>query len=78
MQFIPNSWRLLGQDGNRDGIKDVHNIDDAALAAAVHLCDVGGDLTQPSNWINAINAYNSSVEYNNRVAEAANHYATVR
>ena len=36
------------------------------------------DLTQPSNWIEAVNAYNSSVEYNNRVAKAATDRAALR
>lgn len=78
MQFIPSTWANAAQDGNRDGKKDINQIDDAALATAMHLCEVGGDLTQPENWIDAIRAYNPSVPYNNRVAEAANHYATLR
>lgn len=78
MQFIPSTWEAAAQDGNRDGKTDINQIDDAALATAIHLCDVGGDLTQAQNWIAAINAYNPSVDYNNRVAEAATHYATLR
>lgn len=78
MQFIPQTWGAYGQDGNGDGSRDIHQIDDAALAAAAYLCDVGGDLTAPDRWIAAVSAYNPSVEYNNRVAEAANHYATLR
>ena len=78
MQFIPSTWELTAQDGNRDGKTDINQIDDAALAAAMHLCDVGGDLTVSANWIAAIGAYNPSIEYNNRVAEAANHYAALR
>lgn len=78
MQFIPDTWNRYAQDGNGDGKTDVHQIDDAALSAAVYLCTAGGDLSEPSNWIVAIDAYNPSVAYNNRVAEAANHYASVR
>lgn len=78
MQFIPSTWEKAAQDGNLDGKKDINQIDDAALATAMHLCEVGGDLTQPENWIAAISAYNPSVPYNNRVAEAANHFATLR
>jgi membrane-bound lytic murein transglycosylase B len=77
MQFTPSTWQTAAQDGNRDGAKDVNQIDDAALATAMHLCQVGGDLTKADNWIAAISAYNPSVEYNNRVAEAASHYATL-
>lgn len=78
MQFIPETWAQYAQDGNADGITDANQIDDAALTAAVYLCTAGGDLTDPASWIAAINAYNPSVEYNNRVAESANHYATLR
>ncbi len=74
-QFIPSTWELAAQDGNGDGVADVNQIDDAALAAAVHLCQVGGDLTQDANWIAAIGAYNASTEYNHRVAAAAEYYA---
>lgn len=75
MQFIPATWELWGADGNRDGVRDPQNIDDSALAAARYLCDVGGDLTVPANWIAAIHAYNPTVEYNNLVADAASYYA---
>ena len=77
MQFIPESWNLFGRDGNDDGEKDPHQIDDAALGAAVHLCDSAGDLGQPADWIAAVGAYNSSIDYNNRVADAAEHYASL-
>lgn len=76
MQFIPSTWKKAAQDGNRDGVEDINNIDDAALAAAVHLCEVGGDLTQAKNWIAAVSAYNPSDEYNKKVSEAATRYAT--
>jgi membrane-bound lytic murein transglycosylase B len=72
MQFIPSTWAQAGQDGNKDGAKDINQIDDAALAAAMHLCDVGGDLSLAQNRITAISAYNDSVDYNNKVADAAN------
>src|SRR5699024_99565 len=45
MQFIPQTWQRYAADGNQDGEADVHNIDDAALSAAIYLCDEGGDLT---------------------------------
>lgn len=77
MQFIPSTWILYAADGNGDGVADPQNIDDAALAAAAYLCDVGGDLGVAQNWIRAVAAYNHSVEYNNRVADAANHYAQI-
>ncbi|MBO1902962.1 lytic murein transglycosylase [Leucobacter weissii] len=75
MQFIPSTWELWASDGDGDGIADPQDIDDAAYAAGRYLCSVGGDLRQPDNWIAAIAAYNNTIEYNNRVADAANHYA---
>jgi membrane-bound lytic murein transglycosylase B len=77
MQFIPATWSIFASDGDGDGIEDPQQIDDAALTAARYLCSVSyGSLGDPDVWIAAVAAYNDSVEYNNRVAHAANHYAT--
>lgn len=76
MQFLPATWNEHATDGNGDGTPDVHNLDDAALTAALYLCASGGDLTQPENWISAVAAYNAGTDYNARVAEAAATYAT--
>jgi membrane-bound lytic murein transglycosylase B len=77
MQFLPATWAAHAQDGDHDGHADINDIDDAALAAAVLLCQAGGDLTVEENWITAIGAYNPSAGYNNQVAEAATRYAAV-
>ncbi|RJT91347.1 hypothetical protein D6T64_01995 [Cryobacterium melibiosiphilum] len=77
MQFIPSTWAQFAQDGNGDGITDIHQIDDAALTAAHYLCAAGRSLHLDENWIAAVGAYNSSTEYNNRVAAAASHYASL-
>ncbi|WP_460945219.1 lytic transglycosylase domain-containing protein [Okibacterium endophyticum] len=75
MQFIPATWAEWAADGNGDGDADPQNIDDSALAAGRYLCHIGGDLTDHDRWIAAVAAYNNTIEYNNRVAEAADHYA---
>lgn len=75
MQFIPSTWRAWASDGNGDGIEDPQNIDDAAYAAARYLCVTGGDLTTSEGWIAAVAAYNDTIDYNHRVAEAADLYA---
>ncbi|WP_449280664.1 lytic transglycosylase domain-containing protein [Leucobacter sp.] len=75
MQFIPSTWAEWGSDGDGDGIVDPQDIDDAVYSAARYLCGIGGDLRDPGSWIAAVAAYNDTVEYNNRVAEAADHYA---
>lgn len=78
MQFLPSTWAKYAQDGNRDGVTDMNQIDDAALTAGTYLCSIGGNLTNPQNWIKAIAAYNNSVPYNNQVATVANKYAGLR
>jgi membrane-bound lytic murein transglycosylase B len=75
MQFIPSTWRSHGADGDGDGRRDPDSIDDASLAAARYLCTAGDDLTTDGGWIAAISAYNTSIDYNNRVAAAADAYA---
>ncbi|MEV6370850.1 lytic murein transglycosylase [Micromonospora musae] len=76
LQFTPATWATHAQDGNHDGVTDINNIDDAALAAAGYLCR-SGDLTVARNWIAAVTAYNPDPAYTNKVADAANSYAPV-
>lgn len=73
MQFIPTTWRFEAVDGNGDGIADVHNIFDAALAAANYLCR-GRNLADATQWREAIHAYNNVTSYVNAVFAAANEY----
>lgn len=74
MQFIPSTWDYIGQDGNGDGIKDPHHIDDAALAAAVYLCQGQRDATTDEGWQRGILSYNRSVAYTHQVATHAEEY----
>lgn len=74
MQFIPTTWQQSGVDGNGDGVKDPHNIDDAALAAAQYLCRGGRDLTKPQDWWQAILSYNNVQSYAQKVFDTANDY----
>lgn len=75
MQFIPTTWRQYARDGSGDGQEDVHQYDDAALTAAVYLCENGEDLGSDRGWNDAVAAYNRSVEYANDVAGFAEDYA---
>lgn len=75
MQFIPSTWRLVGRDGNGDGMADPFNIDDAALSAATYLCAGGRDLTALEGWTGAIYAYNQSDAYIRQVSDKAIEYA---
>jgi membrane-bound lytic murein transglycosylase B len=75
MQFIPTTWRAWGADGDGDGRRDPHDIDDAALAAARYLCDAGTDLGGSEGWSRAVLTYNNSGAYARKVARTAAEYA---
>ncbi len=75
MQFIGGTWARWGIDGNRDGIVDRNNIDDAALAAAMYLCAGGRDLSTGDGWSDAVYSYNHSNKYVLAVNKRANKYA---
>jgi hypothetical protein len=74
MQFIPTTWRVEAIDATGDGIADVNNIYDAALAAANYLCRNGRDLSDVTEWWAAILSYNNLTAYANAVFAAANQY----
>lgn len=74
LQFIPSTWDYIGQDGNADGTRDPHHIDDAALATAVYLCQGQRDTSTDEGWQRGVLAYNRSVAYANQVAHQAETY----
>lgn len=71
MQFIPGTWAEFGVDGDGDGAANPHDLDDAALATAHHLCAGGRDLTDGADWWEALYGYNRSLPYGQRVHEVA-------
>lgn len=80
MQFIPDTWALVGADADGDGRADPDDLDDAALAAGRYLCDgadgeVERDLRRGDDWRAAVLAYNRSGAYVNRVRAEAVDYA---
>ena len=75
MQSIGGTWARWGIDGNRDGIVDRNNIDDAALAAAMYLCNGDRDLSSGEGWSDAVFSYNHSNKYVLAVNKRANKYA---
>ena len=74
MQFIPSTWTMWGMDGDINGVIDPHDLDDAAFATSLYLCNAG-DLSDPDTWRAAIASYNSAPSYLIAVAEKANEYA---
>ncbi|WP_448631222.1 lytic murein transglycosylase [Cellulomonas soli] len=75
MQFLPDTWRRWGADGDRDGTADPHDIADAALAAARYLCAGGArDLSTGEGWWSAVRSYNHDDAYVARVLQLADAY----
>ncbi|MET8250188.1 lytic murein transglycosylase [Micromonospora sp. NPDC005197] len=74
MQFIPTTWQEIGADADADGVKDPHDLDDAALAAGNYLCKGGRNLSIPGDWWNAILSYNDVRRYAQAVYNTADRY----
>jgi hypothetical protein len=75
MQFIPSTWAVVGVDADNDGVRNPHDFDDAALAAAVYLCANDRDLSTPGGLHAAIYSYNHSESYVDTVLSLARAYA---
>ncbi len=76
MQFLPSTWRAVARDGDGNGTKDPNDIDDAALGAAVYLCEAGGSLATPQGVVRAAFRYNHSDYYAQLVLSFENGYNT--
>ncbi|MCW3842224.1 lytic murein transglycosylase [Micromonospora yasonensis] len=74
MQFIPSTWQTVGADGDNDGVRNPHDIDDAALAAGNYLCQGGRNMSIPGDWWGAILSYNDVRRYAQDVFDKANDY----
>ena len=75
MQFIPTSWEIFRADGNGDGRSDPHNMYDATLAAADHLCGTG--LESEAGFRAALLRYNRSTAYGSDVIRFSELYASL-
>ncbi|HEX6249579.1 MAG TPA: lytic murein transglycosylase [Nocardioidaceae bacterium] len=78
MQFLPTTWSLAGVDGDGDGVRNPHDLDDAALAAGVYLCAGGGDLSRSADVRAALFRYNRSASYVALVMAYEQRYRTGR
>jgi membrane-bound lytic murein transglycosylase B len=69
MQFIPSTWQQFAQDGNGDGLDNVNNAYDAALATATYLCRAvpAGGLDVEAGLRPALLSYNRSPSYVDKV-----------
>lgn len=76
LQFIPTTWGLVGVDADSDGVRDPQDVDDAALATAVHLCSGELDLARRADLRKAVLRYNSSGAYADAVLAVMAAYAS--
>ena len=74
MQFIPSTWTIVGVDGDADGRRNPHDLDDAALAAAAYLCAGDRDLSTAQGVHDALFSYNHSQESVALVSAVAHAY----
>lgn len=75
MQFIPTTWSVVGVDADDDGARNPQDVDDAALATAVHLCSGEGDLSATAGQRQAVLRYNHSQRYADLVLSVMRSYA---
>ena len=75
MQILPSTWRAWGRDGNGDGVADPENYADAALTAAVILCQPPADLSNRDELEAALHRYDDSNAYVASVLSWAAFYA---
>ncbi|HET7329134.1 MAG TPA: lytic murein transglycosylase, partial [Nocardioidaceae bacterium] len=74
MQFIPGTWAVVAADGDGDGERDPHDLDDAALAAGAYLCAGDRDVSTRAGAEAAVFSYNQSDEYVAMVLAIADAY----
>jgi membrane-bound lytic murein transglycosylase B len=68
MQFMPSTFARYAMDGNGDGIKDVHNLQDSMLTAGRYLAASGA---AAGRYQDALYNYNHSWSYVSRVSGIA-------
>ncbi len=76
MQFLPETWKQYGADGNGDGIADPQNLFDAALTAGKYLCHGGLNMHDLAQQTKAILRYNNSMAYVANVMAWATSYSS--
>ncbi|MEU5874757.1 lytic transglycosylase domain-containing protein [Glycomyces sp. NPDC047369] len=74
MQFLPSTWDSWKADGDKDGLFNPDDIDDAVTAAANYLCHGDRNLATPDGWQSAVHSYNPRDDYVQKVFDRADQY----
>jgi hypothetical protein len=74
MQFLPSTFAAFAVDGDRNGVADIHDPDDAVYTAARYLCFAGAGLGGQSLY-DAVWAYNHADWYVREVLNLAVAYS---
>jgi hypothetical protein len=77
MQIAPDLWKVVGVDGNGDGVRSVKDIDDSALAAGVYLCAGWKNLDEPKEMAAALAGYRDSDDFVDAVLVYERAYSSV-
>jgi len=77
MQFIPSTWKGLGEDGNGDGIRDPNNVYDSTTAAGMYLCRSSQGLDVDANLYRAAINYNHSSSYAALIVSRSHEYSNL-
>ncbi len=75
MGLLPETWSRVAVDADADGERNVQDVDDAALGAAVLLCSSGKDLSHRQALRRALHTYDSTPHFARVVRRLAAAYA---
>lgn len=72
--LLPETWSQVAVDADGDGARNVQDLDDAALGAAVLLCAGGKDLTRPKALRKALHTYDATPHFARTVGSLIEEY----
>ncbi|WP_370289799.1 hypothetical protein [Nocardioides sp.] len=74
--LLPSTWTTVAVDADDDGVRNPQDLDDAALATAVLLCNGGADLSQPLALRTSLGRLRAGTGYADAVLAVTGRYRT--
>jgi hypothetical protein len=74
MGLLPETWSQVAVDADGDGVRNVQDLDDATLGAAVLLCASGKDLTRRKALRKALHTYDATPHFARTVRDLVKEY----